>query len=484
MSALFINGEWSEGKGSVLTSTTPDEKHILWEEHSASVSQVNEAVLAARNAFLLWRHTPLTERKAIAISFAEILKTRQQQLAEYISQETGKPLWESITEVTAMVNKVTISIRAQEQRAGEIEQGRLQLSHRPHGVMAVFGAYNFPGHLANGHIVPALLAGNTIVFKPSDLTPWAAEFIVKCWEEAGIPKGVMNLVQGGKEVGEALCTANINGLLFTGSSNTGKLLHKSMAGKPEVLLALEMGGNNPLVVSDTQNIEFAVNTIVQSAFLSAGQRCTCARRLIVVENESTTHLVAALLDLRDRIIVGTWNDSEEPFLGPLINIAAAKKLLESQQYLISIGGKPLRRSEASDLGLPFLTPGILDMTDALNAPDEELFGPILQLYRVNSFNEALALANNTKFGLAAGLISDDLQEQEIFKSEINAGVISINAPTAGASSELPFGGIGASGNHRASAFYAADYCAWPQALTQGGNTQQQNNLITRGVRYG
>ncbi len=482
MSALFINGEWVEGLGEYLVSTTPCENKVLWEKRTANPKQTEDAVESAKNAAPLWRQLPLEERHSIARRFSEILKNKQAELAKVISLETGKPLWESTAEVTAMINKVDISIHAQKERAGESANGKLFLSHRPHGVMAVFGAYNFPGHLANGHIVPALIAGNTVVFKPSDLTPYTAEFTVRCWQEAGTPPGVINLLQGNRAVGEALSNADINGLLFTGSSSTGKLIHQQMAGKPEVLLALEMGGNNPLIVGDAKDINSCVNTIINSAFMSAGQRCTCARRLIVVENSQSAELYKQLLDTTKRLIVGRWDDEQEPFLGPLINIVAAKHLLQAQNNLISLGGRSLHAMQATKLGLPFLSPGILDMTEAANVPDEELFGPLLQMYRVNSFDAAIALANNTRYGLAAGLISDSPVEQETFKRDIRAGVITINSPTAGASSSLPFGGVGASGNHRPSAYYAADYSAWPQTLTQGEPTTQQKNTITRGIR--
>jgi len=349
-------------------------------------------------------------------------------------------------------------------------------------VMAVYGPYNFPGHLPNGHIVPALLAGNTVVFKPSEETPWTAERTVELWAQAGLPSGVLNLVQGAKEAGVALAKQDLNGLLFTGSSTTGKILHQQFAGRPEVLLALEMGGNNPLIVDDNVNVDQAINIVLQSAFLSAGQRCTCTRRLILVKSEQTQSIIDGLQSNIAKLIVGNHDDQPEPFMGPVVNQQTVRALLSAQEELARLGGRILSEVKMQSDQSYLLSPGLIDMTGAKPSPDEEWFGPLLQLRVVNTFDEALELANDTRFGLAAGLISDDVSHQHQFQLEIEAGVVSINQPTAGASSELPFGGVGASGNHRPSAFYAADYCAWPQALTQGEHTQEQNSTITRGIR--
>ena len=185
-----------------------------------------------------------------------------------------------------MIGKVGLSKKSYNERTGETENpmpvGKAFIRHKPHGVVAVFGPYNFPGHLPNGHIVPALIAGNTIVFKPSDLTPKVAEVYVKVWESIGLPKGVLNLVQGQVETGKSLAAhPQIDGLFFTGSSRTGKILHEQFAGHPGKILALEMGGNNPLIVHGVSDIDATVHDIVQSAFITTGQRCTCARRLFI-----------------------------------------------------------------------------------------------------------------------------------------------------------------------------------------------------------
>lgn len=487
MNSIFIKGQWIVGEGIEFASLNPMNGNTVWNKQGASTEQVNQAVAAAREAQTPWALLGREKRIEIIQRFAQLLKDNQAKLAQVISDETGKPNWEALTEVTAMAGKVGISIAAQDKRAStnnayDGDKNNLELTHRPHGVMAVYGPYNFPGHLPNGHIVPALLAGNTIVFKPSEETPKTAEETIKLWQQAGLPDGVINLVQGAKEVGIALGQAEIDGLLFTGSSNTGKILHKQFAGKPEVLLALEMGGNNPLIVNNDVNINNAINVILQSAFLSAGQRCTCARRLIVIEGPNTDKLLTALKEKAALLIADKPDADPEPFMGPVINAHTKQALLQAQQDLVAKGGKALLEMNAVDETSNLLTPAILDMTDAKDVPDEEWFGPLLQVYRVKDFANAMMLANNTKYGLSAGLISDDETQQKQFLNTIRAGVVSINQPTAGASSELPFGGVGLSGNHRASALYAADYCAWPQSLTRGVQTQELPEELPRGVR--
>ncbi len=336
--------------------------------------------------------------------------------------------------------------------------------HQPHGVLAVLGPYNFPGHLPNGHIVPALLAGNAIVFKPSEHTPLTAIETVKLWEEAGVAPGSLNLLQGGKEVGIAMVAhPELNGLLFTGSAATGHALHRQLAGSPEKILALEMGGNNPLVVDRVDDVDAAIYTILQSAYITAGQRCTCARRLFVPDDEFGRSLISRLAESASRLRVGRFDDPEPPFMGPVISAQAAEALLSAQKNLIELGGKPILEMRKLQARTGFLSPGLIDVTGLQRLPDEEYFGPLLQFQYYAGLDRAIRLANETRFGLAAGLISDDRVAWNLFFDRIRAGIINWNRPLTGASSAAPFGGIGASGNHRPSAYYAADYCAYPVA---------------------
>jgi succinylglutamic semialdehyde dehydrogenase len=363
-----------------------------------------------------------------------------------------------------MAGKVDLSIKAYDERTGGVENvmpfGRAVLRHRAHGVMAVLGPFNFPGHLPNGHIVPALLAGDTVVFKPSEETPLAGQMLVEALEAAGVPAGVVNLVQGGRETGQALINEEIDGLLFTGSAAAGAFFRRHFADKPDVILALELGGNNPLVVWDAGDAEAAAALVVQSAFITTGQRCSCARRLIVSDDAAGRAVIEAVAALSDRLTARPWNGPSEPFMGPLISARAAALAKAGAEAL---GGERIRSLGSIDgLSEAFVMPGFVDVT-GVDVADEELFAPLLQVRRVASFDEAITAANATRYGLSAGLISNESSHWAKFLNRIRAGVVNWNRPTTGAAGSMPFGGLGASGNHRPSAYYAADYCAYPMA---------------------
>ena len=486
MSTLYIAGAWQNGQGEAFESLNPVTQQVLWSGQGANAEQVDAAVKAARQAFPAWAKRSFDERLSVLEAFAACLKTHADELAHCIGEETGKPLWESATEVTSMINKVAISVQSYRERTGEksgpLGDATAVLRHKPHGVVAVFGPYNFPGHLPNGHIVPALLAGNSVVFKPSELTPKVAELTVKCWIEAGLPAGVLNLLQGARETGIALAAhAGIDGVFFTGSSRTGNALHQQFAGRPDKILALEMGGNNPLVVDQVADLEAAVYTIIQSAFISAGQRCTCARRLLVPQGAWGDSLLTRLIEVSQRIEVGAFDQQPAPFMGSVISLAAARALMDAQEVLLGSGAVALLEMAQPDGNAALLTPGIIDVTEVSDRSDEELFGPLLQVIRYADFDAAIAEANNTAFGLAAGLLSDSQARYQQFWLESRAGIVNWNKQLTGAASSAPFGGIGASGNHRASAYYAADYCAYPVASLETP-TLALPAALTPGVR--
>lgn len=445
----YIDGEWRKGR-----------------EEEATKEEVEEAVLAARRGFPAWKKLSLEERAHYLHLFEENLKENQKELAETISQESGKPLWESQGEVLSMIQKIGASIAAYQERCPEkeiqLESATLHVQHKPHGVLAVFGPFNFPGHLPNGHIVPALLAGNTVVFKGSEYTPGVSEKVVRCWK--GLPKGVLNLVQGGAKTGHHLIVhPQIDGLLFTGSYKTGALILDSLKLHPEKILALEMGGNNPLVVTDVSDLEAAAYLTIQSAFITAGQRCTCARRLILPEGREGDEFLKVLVHMSASIQAGPYTMRPEPFMGPVISLHSAELLLNAQATLGALGGKCLLEMRPLVENTPLLSPGIMDVTQVAHRKDEELFGPFLQVIRVPSFEAAIQEANHTSYGLVAALFSRSKLKFQQFYQEVRAGVINWNTPTTGASGKAPFGGIGKSGNHRPSAYYAADYCSYPVA---------------------
>jgi succinylglutamic semialdehyde dehydrogenase len=458
---------------SVFQSIDPATGEVVWEGAQADAESVETAVMRARAASAGWAAAALDTRIAHVRAFAAALGERRQAIAETISRETGKPLWESLAEVGTMIAKVDVSIRAQAERAGERRDatafGEAVLRHRPHGVMAVFGPYNFPGHLPNGHIVPALLAGNAVVFKPSELTPATGAAMAGAWAEAGLPEGVFQVVQGGRDTGTSLADCDIDGLLFTGSATTGAHLRRLFADRPNVILALELGGNNPLVAWNG-DIEEVAAIVVQSSFVTSGQRCSCARRLIVPDDVFGTALVEAVDAMAARLPIGAWNEVPEPWLGPLVSERAAAGAAGQVAKLVGAGARVIRPFSAiPGRSLAFVTPAILDVTGC-EVPDEEIFAPVVQVTRVPDFAAAIRAANATRFGLSAGLVTGDDALWLQFVAEARAGVINRNRPTTGASGAMPFGGLGESGNHRPSAYYAADYCAYPVASFEAAGT--------------
>ncbi|ESZ87901.1 MAG: succinylglutamate-semialdehyde dehydrogenase [Blastomonas sp. CACIA14H2] len=463
----------------VLISRNPATGDAVWQGDIADAATVAGALTRARVAQPGWADLALDARIAIVRAFAARVTAARDEFAAMIARETGKPLWEAAQEVGSVIGKIDISIAAQAERAGERSQampfGRAVLRHRPHGVFAVLGPYNFPAHLPNGHIVPALLAGDAVVFKPSEETPGTGAMMARFWQDAGLPDGVLNIVQGGRETGVALAGGAIDGLLFTGSAQTGMYLRRLFAERPEVILALELGGNNPLIAWDGDPAAMA-SIIAQSAFISAGQRCSCARRLIVPDGARGQAIIDALLAFMDRICIGAWDERPEPAIGPLVSMAAADRARAAAAELAELGARVLKPlATPVGRGNAFVTPALFDAT-GISVPDEEIFAPLLQIVRVADFDAAIAAANATRFGLAAGLLTQDRRLWHVYARRARAGVLNWNRPTTGATGSMPFGGIGASGNLRPSAYYAADYCAYPVASfeAEGVSAQSQD----------
>lgn len=451
-----------------LVSFEPATGQELWRGKYGNVDAI---VARARRAWPEWAAMPLANRIELVRRFANEVRKEQESFAELIARETGKPLWEARTEVEAVIAKVEISIRAYAERTGQKKldsglKGTAAVRHKPHGVMAVLGPYNFPAHLPNGHIIPALIAGNAVILKPSEKTPAVGERLLLYMNRAGIPAALVQLLVGGPEEGKALVAhRDVDGVLFTGSAQVGIAISKKLATDPGKIVALEMGGNNPLVVWDTPKLSDVAALVVQSAFTTAGQRCTAARRLIV-KADIYDDVMGEVKRLTERIIIGGPFDDPQPFMGPVIDNRTADQLVESFLYLLSNRGKAIAHMRRPDENLPFVTPGIIDITGMAEKPDVELFGPILQVIKVDEFDQAIAEANDTRFGLSASLVGGSPQDYNRFWANIRAGIVNWNRPTNGASSAAPFGGVGYSGNHRPAAYYAADYCAYPVTSTE------------------
>ncbi len=463
----YVNGNWIAGQGAAFSSVNPATGAIIWEGVNATLVEIKTACAAAHNALARWSNLDVQERAKHMQAFSKQVEIKRNELAQLIALESGKPLWEAQTEVTSVITKVKLSIQAYQERNAPKEiknpDATSHLRYKPHGVVVVLGPFNFPAHLSNGHIVPALLAGNTIVYKPSNLTPAVAEFIIQCWHDSGLPAGVINCIQGDADCAKTLLKQDIQGVYFTGSYRGGVQINQQLSDRPDVILALEMGGNNPLVIDTVDNMDAAVYNTLLSTMITAGQRCTCARRLMITDNEWGDEFLSRFIKLCQNLRVGPFTNDPEPFMGPVIRHSHALAHLQAQQQLQLSGGESLLTMSllADNTGL--LSPGIIDMTTVTNPADEEIFAPLVQIYRYHDFEQALMLANKTRYGLAAGLFSDNATRYQQFYNTMHAGLINWNRPTTGAASTLPFGGIGRSGNHRPSAYFATDYCAYPIA---------------------
>jgi succinylglutamic semialdehyde dehydrogenase len=446
-----------------------------------AVGEVDAAVDAAWRARRAWDRVGAEGRRALVQRLGEEIGARKEALARQIALEAGKPLWEAATEVGAMVNKIAIMTGIGAQFTADWTPDGVpgELVWRPLGVAAVLGPFNFPLHLPHGHMVPALLMGDTVVFKPSECAPGCAELYMECVDAAGFPAGVVNMVQGPGPVGAALVAdPRVGAVMFTGSYATGLRIKQATLEQPHKLLALELGGKNTTIILDDANLDQAVHEVAQAAFLTCGQRCSATSRVVVAAGLEQA-FTERFLEVASRITTGDTL-TEQVFMGPLIHEAAYAKFLESQADDEGGALTPLLRGGATreELGGCFVTPGVW-RASALNAygshQAEEIFGPDVVIYAAGSEAEAATIANATDYGLAMSVFTASRERFEGMAWELESGLINWNRSTAGASSALPFGGVKRSGNHRASAVLAGQYSGYPQArlLNEAGWSEAQ-----------
>lgn len=493
--ADLIAGTWHVPLGVAMHSHNPAcPSELIWSGTSSPL-HVDRAVEAARAAFAEWSRTPFEVRASILRTFATLCTQRVNDLTALIRDEVGKPTWDAKSEAQLLASKVEITLEqgphaplqrvsGYELSLGGAKQARCWF--RPHGVMAVLGPFNFPAHLPNGHIVPALAMGNTIVFKPSDKAPATGQLLAELLHEAlethHAPKGVLNLIQGGADVASRLAShADLEGILFTGSWPVGRRIMEANLDRPGRILALEMGGNNAAIILPDADLRQAVIECVRCAFMSTGQRCTATRRVIIHESVAGK-VFPAIAKAASSLIVGDPAAPHPVFMGPLISEAARQSVLDAQNALAQAGGEVL--VPCTPIDTPgkgwFLSPGVMRVERFECGTDLEVFGPFLRLSTAANFDDALAQANSTRFGLAASLFTRDPAAIDRFRREARAGCININCGTAGASSKLPFGGLGQSGNHRPAGAFSLDYCAMPIA---GMEEQGPAAAIAEGMRF-
>jgi len=433
---------------------------------------VHMATRAAKKAFLEWAHLPQQKRNEYLYRLKEIYVSHAGEIAEVIARETGKPLWETQIEAKSMINKIDITLDfslklVQDERVENALPGvDGYIRHRPRGVMAVLGPFNFPGHLPNGHIVPALATGNTIVFKPSEMTPAIGQLMAQMFEKAQFPKGVFNVVQGVAETGKRLVSdENVDGILFTGSYETGLKIKQSTLEHHWKILALEMGGKNASIVWDDADLNKAIYESVAGSFLTAGQRCSCTSR-IILHRKIAERFTEKFYDTAKKLTIGYWRDN--PFMGPLINADAVEKYLRFQEIAQREGAERLMRGKALDTGRSgyYVTPSICLVKEFRRESvyqKSEIFGPNVAIYQVDDFDEALKINDSTGFGLVTSIFTRNRDLYEETRLRARVGLVNWNRTTNGASSKLPFGGVNKSGNDRPTAHYAVQYCTVPVA---------------------
>lgn len=468
--ADFIDGRWcSLDQGADVVSADPADPNVTVWSANPSATHVDAAVDAACRASAAWRRLEATERIDALRRWQAAADARATDLAKLIVLETGKIRSEANAEAGLVGKKVDITLGPQstgriagyDVPAGESRVGRC--SFRAHGVMAVLGPFNFPAHLPNGHIVPALLAGNTVVFKPSDKTPAVGQALAEIAEAAALPPGVFNLVQGGAAPASKLVDhGGVDGILFTGSWAVGRRILESNLDRPGRIVALELGGSNPSVVMPDCDLRQAVVECVKSAFATTGQRCTCTRR-IVLHRDIADDFINAFCKAASTLVVGPGDSSDPVFMGPLINAGSVDAVLAFQDELHEQGGRVLVQSSRIDGVGHFVTPGVV-LVDRFDVErDRECFGPLVQISIASDFDDAVTQANATRYGLAASIFTRDDETWSRFLAECRAGCVNRNCGTAGASGALPFGGLGLSGNHRPAGAFSIDYCAHPVA---------------------
>lgn len=467
----YINGRFVSIPGDGIASRDPAApSRVVW-SGSPNSAHIDQAVVAARDALPNWANASLEDRMTVLKRWAEVTTKRAKDVAGLITDEMGKTLSESMAEARLLADKVAITL--DKISLGRVSDYQLPLAasrvancrFKPYGVMAVIGPFNFPAHLANGHFAPALLLGNTIVFKPSEKTPGVGQLLAEMMHEIGVPPGVFNVIQGGGDIAAMLVSHHdIDGILFTGSWPVGRKILEANLDRPGRIIALEMGGNNPSVVMDDAHLKQAVIENVRSAFATTGQRCTCTRR-IIVQRGIADRFIKAFCNAASTLSVGAGRSETPVFMGPLVNRSAVDAALAFQGELIGRGGRVLVQSTAvqSPTNACLITPGVVEVDRFTLDHDCEVFGPIVQIGIVDSPRDAIAQANATRFGLAASIFTASRETFETFFRGARAGCINWNTGTAGASGKLPFGGVGHSGNHRPAGAFAVDYCAYPVA---------------------
>lgn len=448
----FIDGDWlGSASGRIVSIVNPaDTNDIIGTVELASREEARRAVEAAFNAFRDWKRTPAPARGKIVARAARLMEERKEELAAAITREEGKTLAEARGELTRAINVVEFCAGESRRMVGETIPSELPANFaftikEPHGVVAAITPWNFPVAIPAWKIAPALVAGNTVVFKPATLTPKTAVMLTELFNEAGLPPGVLNLVLGsGSEAGdEILNRPAVKAVSFTGSTETGLKIYAQVAPRG-VKVQAEMGGKNPVVVLEDCDMGLAVESTAQGAFGSTGQRCTATSRAIVID-KIADEFVEKIVERAKSFRLGPGDDPKTD-IGPSVDESQFKRVLKYIDIGREDGAELLcggRRAEGEGLENGwFVEPTVFDhVTTDMRIAREEIFGPVLSVLRVEDYEEAMAVANDSEYGLSSSVFTNDVNSMYRFIEEIETGMTHVNSPTTGGEAHIPFGGI-------------------------------------------
>ena len=452
----YVNGRWmdsSSGK-SVPNINPANINDTIGNAELASREEARLAVEAAYNAFRDWKRTPAPARGQIISRAARLMEERKEELAAAITREEGKTLAEARGELTRAINVVEFCAGESRRMVGETIPSELPANFaytvkEPHGVVACITPWNFPVAIPAWKIAPALVAGNTVVFKPATLTPSSAVLLTEIFNDAGLPPGVLNLVLGsGGEAGDEIVNhPAVRAISFTGSTETGLKLYAQVAPRG-VRLQAEMGGKNPVVVLDDCDMELAVESTAQGAFGSTGQRCTATSRVIVIDKVAD-EFVERIVERARSFQLGAGDDPDTD-IGPSVDEGQFNTVLKYIDIGREDGAELLcggKRAEGDGFENGwFVEPTIFDrVTPDMRIAREEIFGPVLSVLRVKDFDEAMMIANDSEYGLSSSVFTNDTNLVYRFVDEIETGMTHINSPTTGGEAHVPFGGVKSTG---------------------------------------
>jgi succinylglutamic semialdehyde dehydrogenase len=474
----YFNGQFSHPRGldslstaqeRIVKKSPADLSLSLW-EGGVYYDHIEKVIESALKGQETWRKLSFDERINYLKKYQQIIRSQKDEIAQALALEVGKPLWEAKTEAAALDSKVSVTINDSLERIKTQTIKDVMPSidghviYKPLGPCLVIGPFNFPCHLANGQILAALMAGNSIIFKPSEKTIYSAQLMIECFHQAGFPEGVINFINGtGATASKLTSDKRIRGVFFTGSRPVGLKILENTYKDLNKLVALELGGKNSSIIHHDTNISHALPELLRACFLTTGQRCT-STSMILIHRKIEQEFISQFKSLTQRIRVGhPLSSSPEVFMGPLIDAQAEKLYFDFCNYAQADGAEVIVSPQKLDVGHEgyYVSPSIhYAKKPNLSGKfiQEEIFGPNCFFIPYDDIDEAIHIANSTDYGLAASVFTRNSEIYHRCLRDIDAGLINLNRSTVGASARLPFGGVKNSGNHRPAAVSMIDHC--------------------------